>query len=147
MKAKDIMTAPVVTAAPDTRLAQVAALLAEHRISGLPVVHHGRVAGVVSEHDLLRHRDVGPEGRRARPWWACMPRSPSIDATFAIARSTFFSGSTDALGDSRSRSAASATSRSLDCGAGDAEPGAGSIALAIAASSGSGFITMPGPPP
>jgi CBS domain-containing protein len=73
MNAKDIMTAPVVTVSPDTRLAQVAALLAEHRISGLPVMDRGHVAGIVSECDLLHHREIGAPRRPARaPWWACM---------------------------------------------------------------------------
>lgn len=73
MNAKDIMTAPVVTVSPDTRLAQVAALLSEHRISGVPVLRRGRVAGIVSECDLLRHREIGaPRGHAKAPWWACM---------------------------------------------------------------------------
>ena len=73
MNAKDIMTAPVVTVSPDTRLAQVAALLSEHRISGVPVLRRGRVAGIVSECDLLRHREIGASrGHAKAPWWACM---------------------------------------------------------------------------
>ena len=73
MNAKDVMTTPVVTISPDTRLARIAALLAEHRISGVPVVDRGRVAGIVSERDLLDHREIGAAGPRARaPWWACM---------------------------------------------------------------------------
>jgi CBS domain-containing protein len=78
MNAKDVMTTPVVTISPDTRLARIAALLAEHRISGVPVVDRGRVAGIVSERDLLDHREIGAAGPRARaPWWACMfPEAP-----------------------------------------------------------------------
>jgi CBS domain-containing protein len=78
MNARDIMTTPVVSICRDTRLARIAALLAEHRISGLPVVDRGVVAGIVSERDLLDHREIGPASRRAKaPWWACMfPEAP-----------------------------------------------------------------------
>jgi CBS domain-containing protein len=38
MKVRDVMTAPVVTVAPDTPLKVAAALMLHHRISGLPVV-------------------------------------------------------------------------------------------------------------
>lgn len=73
MNAREIMTTSVVAIAPDTTLAQVAALLREHRISGLPVLDHGRLVGIVSESDLLAHREIGARGNReSEPWWACM---------------------------------------------------------------------------
>ena len=54
MKVKEIMTTPVVTAPADASPATVAALLREHRISGVPVVDAaGAVVGLVSEYDLL----------------------------------------------------------------------------------------------
>jgi acetoin utilization protein AcuB len=50
----DIMHRDVVTVAPDTPLQQAAALLARHKIGGLPVVAaDGRVVGVITETDLL----------------------------------------------------------------------------------------------
>ena len=73
MNAGEIMTSPVVTVTPDTMLADAAALLALHRISGLPVVDRDRVVGMVSERDLLRHREIGAAGPK-QPWWACMFR-------------------------------------------------------------------------
>lgn len=52
--AADIMTAPVITVAPDTSLGQVAETLRRHRISAVPVVDAaGTVLGLVSEYDLL----------------------------------------------------------------------------------------------
>jgi CBS domain-containing protein len=53
MKVRDVMTADVATVAPDTDLKDVAALLVQKRISGVPVVEGGRVLGVVSERDIL----------------------------------------------------------------------------------------------
>lgn len=54
MTVRDVMTAPVFSVSPSTPLKEVARLLVEHRISGLPVVDgRGVVLGVVSEADLL----------------------------------------------------------------------------------------------
>lgn len=70
MKARDIMTSPVVTVAPETTVRQVAALLCEHRIGALPVVQDGRLAGIVSETDLLRRHEIGTDRfERAGSWW------------------------------------------------------------------------------
>jgi len=50
----DIMTTPVVTVSTGTPVKEIAALLREHRISGVPVVgDSGAVVGLVSEYDLL----------------------------------------------------------------------------------------------
>jgi CBS domain-containing protein len=50
----DMMTRSVLSVSPATPLKDVARLLVEHRISGLPVVDDtGRVVGVISEGDLL----------------------------------------------------------------------------------------------
>ena len=53
MRVRDVMTQDVATIAPDTDLRDLAALLVEKRISGVPVVEGGRVVGVVSERDIL----------------------------------------------------------------------------------------------
>ena len=68
MKTVDIMTQPVITVTPETRIAEAARLLLQHRISGLPVVDDGgRVVGIVTEGDLLRRSELGTE--RQRPRW------------------------------------------------------------------------------
>ena len=59
MKVEDVMTSDVVTVSPDTSLRDAAALLTEHRISGLPVVDEARVVvgglvGIVTRADLIR---------------------------------------------------------------------------------------------
>ena len=54
MKVKDLMTKDVVTIGPEASLKDVAKILSERRISGLPVVDaERRVHGVVSEADIL----------------------------------------------------------------------------------------------
>lgn len=63
MKITELMSTDVVTVAPDASLKDVARLLVEHRISGVPVVDaEGRVQGVVSEADILaKTRGEAPE--------------------------------------------------------------------------------------
>ena len=54
----DVMTAEVVTVAEDTPFKEVARVLVSHRVSAVPVIDaQGRVAGVVSETDLLRKEE------------------------------------------------------------------------------------------
>jgi CBS domain-containing protein len=62
----DVMTKNVVTVAEDTPFKTVAAILAEHHISAVPVRSpYGGVAGVVSETDLLRKEEFQRSPRRA----------------------------------------------------------------------------------
>jgi len=70
MKAKDIMTTPVVTITPDTSVREIAALLLKQRVSAVPVVEDGRVVGLVSEGDLLHRHEIGTDrDRSAGSWW------------------------------------------------------------------------------
>jgi CBS domain-containing protein len=60
MQAKEIMTSPVFTVSPETPVAQIARLLREKHISGVPVIDDtGQVVGIVTEIDLIkRHARV-----------------------------------------------------------------------------------------
>jgi CBS domain-containing protein len=72
MRAMDVMTTPVITVAPDTTVQDLAKLLSEKGISGVPVVEGGdRIVGVASEGDLLHRAETGTERRlqRRRSWW------------------------------------------------------------------------------
>jgi CBS domain-containing protein len=65
MKVADVMTTDVVAVSKETPLRDVAVLLSERRISGLPVVDDGQVLGVVSEGDIIakeRGRAPGHHG-------------------------------------------------------------------------------------
>ena len=66
MNAADIMTPNVITARPDTPLAELIDLMLKNRISGLPVVDDGIIVGIVSEGDLLRRAETGTERRRSQ---------------------------------------------------------------------------------
>ncbi|HET8586901.1 MAG TPA: CBS domain-containing protein [Candidatus Limnocylindria bacterium] len=66
MKVRDVMSRDVVSVPRDMPLKELAALLTERRISGVPVVDGGRVVGVVSEADVLM-KQVGRPISRRRP--------------------------------------------------------------------------------
>ena len=67
MKAKDVMTSPVVSVEPDTAVLQAVRIMLQRHISGLPVVRKdGRLVGVVTEGDFLRRAETGTERRRPR---------------------------------------------------------------------------------
>lgn len=60
MKAKEIMAKNVVTVGPRATIAEIAKVLVEHKVSGVPVVDKaGKLIGIVSEGDLL-HKEVTP---------------------------------------------------------------------------------------
>jgi CBS-domain-containing membrane protein len=68
MKARDVMTSPVITVKPTTSVKEVARLFLERRISAVPVVdNQGKVIGMVSEGDLVHRAEISTE--RQRPWW------------------------------------------------------------------------------
>ena len=49
----EYMTTPVITVSPDTPLEDAARLLRKHHIAALPVMQGGRLAGIITEGDLL----------------------------------------------------------------------------------------------
>lgn len=69
MKASDIMSTKVVTVSPTTSVRDIAALMVEKHVSGLPVLNeNGTLVGMISEGDLLRRPEIGTEKPRRR--WA-----------------------------------------------------------------------------
>jgi CBS domain-containing protein len=64
---RDVMTTQVVTVDRITPFKEIAELLVEHQISGVPVLGLGRkVVGIVTEDDLIRARD--PRAGKRRDW-------------------------------------------------------------------------------
>jgi len=67
MKARDIMSTKVVTVSPSTSVRDIAGLMVEKHVSGLPVINdNGTLVGMVSEGDLLRRPEIGTEKHRRR---------------------------------------------------------------------------------
>ena len=52
----DVMAAGVITCAPDDTLRHVMGLMTRHHVRHLPVLDHGRLAGIISIGDVVKHR-------------------------------------------------------------------------------------------
>ncbi|MDP4003313.1 CBS domain-containing protein [Methylobacterium sp. NEAU K] len=75
MLARQIMSAPVVSACPKTTLLRAIELMLETGVSGLPVIDaQGALVGILTEGDLLRRVELNSEVRRPR--WIQYLRSP-----------------------------------------------------------------------
>jgi len=75
MQAKDIMTRDVATVPPDASVREVARLMTDRRVSGLPVVaEDGRVIGILTASDLLHRIETGAERRPS--WFSSFFASP-----------------------------------------------------------------------
>ena len=63
MKARDLMTSPAITVTADTPIRNLAAIMRQHRISGVPVVDEdGKLVGIVTELNLIARNApiIGP---------------------------------------------------------------------------------------
>lgn len=68
LTAADVMTAPAVVVPPEAGVTEIARLLADRRISAVPVCKpDGTLVGIVSEGDLIR--PFRESARRRRDWW------------------------------------------------------------------------------
>ena len=56
MNVKDIMTKKVITVDADLSIVDAAKLMVEHKLSGLPVVKHGQVVGIITETEIVGTR-------------------------------------------------------------------------------------------
>jgi CBS domain-containing protein len=66
---EDVMTREVVTVTPDTGFQELIATMAEHQVSGVPVLEGARLVGVVSEADLLREGEGDRKRTSALEWF------------------------------------------------------------------------------
>jgi CBS domain-containing protein len=60
-KVADLMTAKVITCAPETSIDKVMSQMTERRIRHLPVIDDGRLAGIVSIGDVVKDRIASAE--------------------------------------------------------------------------------------
>jgi acetoin utilization protein AcuB len=61
VRVAEVMSTDVLTVEPEAILADAAAVMHDERVGSLPVVDHGRLVGVLTETDMLRHLvGVGP---------------------------------------------------------------------------------------
>lgn len=79
MRVRDLMTTDVLTIGPEAPIRDVAAILVEHRISGLPVCDiEGHVLGVVSEGDILYKEHDPREAHTGGPLGWIVDGSPNF---------------------------------------------------------------------
>jgi len=78
LTAADVMTTEVVSVEPDTPVRDIAELLYTRRISGVLVIEHDHVIGIVSEGDLIGHAAAIGEPRRS--WWLSLFADESLSA-------------------------------------------------------------------
>jgi CBS domain-containing protein len=82
MRVRDLMTEAVLTVGPEAPIKDVARILVDNRISGLPVCDiEGHVLGVVSEGDILYKEHDPLEGRLGGPlgWLADGPPKSGLE--------------------------------------------------------------------
>jgi acetoin utilization protein AcuB len=51
---KQVMSSPVITVTSDTPIEEAAALMADRKIGGLPVLENGQLAGIITETDIFK---------------------------------------------------------------------------------------------
>lgn len=88
--ARDVMTTALVTADEDTPIAQIAKVMEERAIRRVPVLHDGKLAGLVARADLIRAlmapeatpAEAASDERIRRAVLAAMRAEPWVDAYF-----------------------------------------------------------------
>ena len=56
MAVREIVTHPTITIAPDDALKRAMSLMTHHRVRHLPVIVDGKLVGMVSIGDVVKHR-------------------------------------------------------------------------------------------
>jgi CBS-domain-containing membrane protein len=78
MRARDVMTTDVVSVSPEASVRELAQLLIDRGISGVPVIdENGQLVGIVTEGDMTRRAEL-TTGQR--PWWLALADSPEARA-------------------------------------------------------------------
>jgi CBS domain-containing protein len=88
MHASDVMTSNVISVTPEMTVREVARIFVDNGISGAPVLDpDGRVAGMISEGDLLRRSEIGTEERTRASWldlWSASHEARDYIKTHAV---------------------------------------------------------------
>ena len=88
MRASDVMTTNVISVTPDMTVRDVARIFVDNGISGAPVLDpEGRIAGMISEGDLLRRTEIGTDERKRASWldvWSANHEARDYIKTHAV---------------------------------------------------------------
>jgi CBS domain-containing protein len=92
MRAIDVMATAVATARPDMSVRDVAKMLADYQIGGMPVVDaQGKLVGMITEGDLLRRAEIGTEVRRRGQWLELITSTRKLASEYVKAHSRLVS--------------------------------------------------------
>lgn len=84
MQAHDIMTKKVISAAEDSTVEQITAMMMKNHISAVPILDRkGAVVGLVSEGDLMRRVEGAGKGHKS--WWLSLFSGPQSSASDFVA--------------------------------------------------------------
>ncbi|OCC05893.1 hypothetical protein BA190_06415 [Labrys sp. WJW] len=83
MRVADVMTRNIVSVTPQTTLSQAIDVMVRSHISGLPVIgEDGRLAGILSEGDLLRRPELGTE-KIGASWFSSLFKAGHLAQAYA----------------------------------------------------------------
>jgi CBS domain-containing protein len=82
MKAKDVMTAQVVSVGPDITVRELASILLKRGISGVPVLDGEKLVGIVSEGDLIQRTEIGTASQYRSRWLRLFNDNATIAAEY-----------------------------------------------------------------
>jgi acetoin utilization protein AcuB len=85
---RHVMHTELITAEPNDHLTTAARLMLKHRIGGIPVVHEGRLRGIITESDIFKalYGILTPPGGMRVIFEEVPPRSGEIDYAGMCAR-------------------------------------------------------------
>lgn len=79
MKVEEIMTKNVITCAPADPIESIVKLMSEKNISGVPVVDHGKLVGMITEEDIMKLLTVP---KRSETLWLPSPLEVLLEIPF-----------------------------------------------------------------
>lgn len=83
MRVADVMTPNIVSVTPQATLSQAIDTMVQAHISGLPVIaEDGRLAGILSEGDLLRRPELGTE-KAGASWFSALFKAGHLAQAYA----------------------------------------------------------------
>ena len=92
MRVTDLMTRNCISVLPSTTLADVARIMLENHVTGLPVLDtDGKLLGIVSEGDLLRRAELGTDGQPMN-WLKALLMPSSVAENYVVTHARHVSG-------------------------------------------------------
>ncbi|MGC8874018.1 MAG: CBS domain-containing protein [Chloroflexia bacterium] len=85
VKIAEVMTKDVISVSPENTMAELRIVLRDHRISGVPVLDHGEMVGIISVEDLIKALVAGEMGARVSEKMTRNPVTVRADESVVMA--------------------------------------------------------------